>query len=157
MVTVARPQPQPGPKESSVLDDSIRLLANFFTTVHVHTHIVSVASFIEARWAGGLEVDTTTYRPHLYICTHTYVDRYISLQSRDVQTPVHFIPLFLKAVMFRPHSPGTFCRIWNEGKFACEVHEEYHDVDGTILACKYCRWEAGKYDGRNYIRDPLYG
>ena len=58
MVTVDRPQPQPGPKESSVLDDSIRLLANFFTTVHVPTHIVSVASFIEARWVGGLQVDT---------------------------------------------------------------------------------------------------
>ena len=59
--------------------------------------------------------------------------------------------------MLRPHPPGTICRLRDEGKFDCEVHEEYHYADGTILACKYCRWEAGKYDGRNYIRDPISG
>ena len=59
--------------------------------------------------------------------------------------------------MFHPHSPGTFSRIWDEDKFDSEVREGYHYVDDTILACKYCRWEAGKYDGRNYIRDPLSG
>ena len=59
--------------------------------------------------------------------------------------------------MLRPHSPGTFCRLWHEGKFDRDVHKESNYVDGTILTCNYCRWDAGKYEGRDYIRDPISG
>ena len=59
--------------------------------------------------------------------------------------------------MLRPHPPGTLCRLWYACKFDRDVHKEYHYDDGTILACKYCRWEAGKYEGRDFIRDQISG
>ena len=64
---------------------------------------------------------------------------------------------FFTAAMLRPHAPGTLCRVWDECEFDRDMHEQHLHVDGTILACKYCRWEAGKYDGRDYIRDPISG
>ena len=55
--------------------------------------------------------------------------------------------------MLRPHAPGTLCRVWDECEFDRDMHEQHLHVDGTILACKYWRWEAGTYGGRNYIQE----
>ena len=64
---------------------------------------------------------------------------------------------FCTSVMLRPHAPGTFIRLWRPSRFDVDVHAEYIFEDGVTLRCKYCRWEAGMYHDRFYIRDHISG
>lgn len=59
--------------------------------------------------------------------------------------------------MLRPHAPGTFIRLWRPSRVDVDVHRKYTFEDGVALRCKYCRWEAGTYHDRVYIRDQISG